>query len=56
MIFVSINFWVFLKTECDADEFLCGNGVVCYPASKKCDGSLDCEDASDEMECGMKKI
>uniref|UniRef100_K1Q6C7 MAM and LDL-receptor class A domain-containing protein 2 n=1 Tax=Magallana gigas TaxID=29159 RepID=K1Q6C7_MAGGI len=42
--------------ECDADEFLCGNGVVCYPASKKCDGSLDCEDASDEIECGEPSV
>lgn len=46
----------FLYTEyvCEPDEFACEDGP-CLPASWKCDGHNDCQDSSDEKNCGMWK-
>lgn len=35
---------------CQADEWRCENNF-CIPKSKRCDGSINCYDRSDETEC-----
>lgn len=37
-------------TLCTADQFQCRDGS-CISNSSKCDQKVDCEDASDEMNC-----
>lgn len=37
--------------NCTSDQFSC-HGGGCIPSSKKCDGTSDCEDGSDESACG----
>ena len=40
------------KSTCDTDEFRCTNGA-CISAAKKCDRLNDCDDLSDEFQCGL---
>ncbi len=56
----SVKFWCFsccclwcvaLATECSPSHFKCRSGR-CVLATKRCDGHLDCDDHSDEDNCG----
>ncbi|XP_013929199.1 PREDICTED: suppressor of tumorigenicity 14 protein-like [Thamnophis sirtalis] len=43
--------FLFSSSECPPDSFKCNNGN-CIPMQQKCNGKADCEDGSDEGECG----
>lgn len=40
---------------CPEDKFRCLSGATCFPLSWRCDGVTECEDMSDEMNCGICK-
>ncbi|XP_042334858.1 apical endosomal glycoprotein [Sceloporus undulatus] len=40
-------------SSCGPDQFPCRNGMLCIGAELVCDFKADCEDGSDEWECGM---
>ena len=37
--------------HCDSDKYMCDNNT-CIPNSWKCDGHFDCNDHTDEVNCG----
>ena len=45
---VTINF----TGICGSSEFMCESDKKCIPALWKCDDHPDCDDGSDEKECG----
>lgn len=40
---------------CPDDKFRCLSGATCFPLSWRCDGVTECDDMSDEMNCGICK-
>jgi len=40
--------------ECKEDEFACEHSDKCISWAKRCDGRVDCADASDETDCSCK--
>ncbi|OQV11784.1 putative Transmembrane protease serine 9 [Hypsibius exemplaris] len=48
--------------QCEADEIACDNGRGCYNATSACDGTVNCQDSSDEKPaycapaCGVSHI
>jgi Low-density lipoprotein receptor domain class A len=42
--------------RCKADEFFCISSKRCITARWVCDHDNDCEDGSDEANCGKKRV
>lgn len=45
------NILYFLGDQCRYDEFMCESDSACIPLSWHCNGSPDCQDQSDELNC-----
>lgn len=43
------------RRRCNPEEFQCDNGQ-CVPSDQVCDIQTDCQDGSDERDCGRFKI
>ena len=44
-------------SECNSSEFTCATWYPhCIPASRVCDGGNDCEDGSDELNYGERRV
>lgn len=42
----------FAAIKCGAHEFTCANNQQCIYKKYRCDGTVNCDDGSDERECG----
>ena len=47
-----LNIFFKLPANCTGNEFLCLLDNACIPLFKRCNGRADCDDQSDEKECG----
>lgn len=49
------NYFFLIDRSCSSSEFQCGNGQ-CIHLNFYCDGIDHCDDATDEIKCGKKKL
>lgn len=40
--------------ECNEGQFYCEDDCTCHDISYRCDGTIDCKDKSDELNCALK--
>lgn len=43
-------------TECLWGDFICRSNNKCVPKIARCDGVMDCDDKSDELNCSKKML
>ena len=36
---------------CRSSQFKCADGTRCIPTRWQCDGNMECDDGSDELDC-----
>jgi hypothetical protein len=53
---VAVEFYSGGNGSCKPDEFMCVNSKRCITARWVCDRDSDCEDGSDEANCGKKRL
>ena len=52
---VRVHFSVSEIVSCPSDAFFCDAHALCIAPDRKCDGTFDCDDRSDELFCSSGK-
>lgn len=56
-IYKIVWFDVVYLADCNlTSHFQCGNRMSCLPLTKRCDAVVDCWDATDELNCTIRKF